>query len=183
MSPLQIEYLKLINFLQHETHVCTHLRLAEILCRQDYIPNIWGNYYIDISESSIVETQFCFTLQVLKLIFHGPWYHLDYERKISFGLQWDRGTTAATNLVLLWWKFFIRNWVSKKSKYSDDMTSSRILFLPDSHLIFWWYRWQTQLCHILWPEVAWMTGSNISATQQLQGVALSSIFPPSQKMP
>lgn len=79
MSPLQIEYLKLINFLQHETLVCTHLRLAEILCRQDYIPNIWGNYYIVISESSIVETQFCFTLQVLKFIFHGPWYHLDYN--------------------------------------------------------------------------------------------------------
>lgn len=162
--------------------MCTRLRLAEILCRQDYIPNTWENYYIVISKNSIVETiLFYFTSAKI----HFSWTF------IPFGLFTVRqGTTAATNLVLLWQKYrllFIRNWASKKFKYSGDLprdwTTSRIPFLPDSRLIFWWYQWQTQLCHNLWPEGAWMTGSNTSATQQLQGVALSSIFPLSQKMP
>jgi len=43
-----------------------------------------------------VETQFWGGLPVLKFLFHGPVYH-------SLFLQWDRGTTAATNLLPLQW--------------------------------------------------------------------------------
>lgn len=119
MSPLPKESLKLINFLQHETsQACTHLRLAEILCRQTYIPNEKCTYNIFIFESSVVETQFWGSLPVLKFLFHGPAYH-------SLFLQWGRGTTAATNLVPLQWEnyrpLFTRNGVSENLKWLHDL--------------------------------------------------------------
>lgn len=114
MSPLPEELLKTINFLQHETsQACTHLKLAEILCRQKYIPNEKCTYNIFIFESSVVETQFWGSIPALKFFFHGTAYY-------SLFLQRDRGTIAATSLVPFQWEnykpLFTRSWVSENLK-------------------------------------------------------------------
>lgn len=76
MSPLPEELLKIIKFLQYETlQARTHLKLAEMLCRQMSIPNEKCTYNIFIFESSVVETQFWGSLPVLKLFFHRPAYN------------------------------------------------------------------------------------------------------------
>lgn len=84
MSPLPKESLKIINFLQHETSQArTHLKLAEILCRQKNIPNEKCSYNIFIFESSVVKTQFWGSSPVLKFLLHGPAYHSLFHSEIG----------------------------------------------------------------------------------------------------